>query len=292
MSPRKRIILLILIMVVIVLGVEFIAIKMLYQTAFKEQADDLRDVVVSQARLIEAVARFDSRYNKTYPAGANEATLSQVIDAHKHYKGFGQTGEFALAKRQGDNVVFILNQRHSNFQKPNPIPFNSKLAEPMRLALSGQSGIIVGLDYRGEKVLAAYEPVALLNLGIVAKVDMTEIHAPFIKAGLICGLFGIIAIMIGTVIFMKITEPLIKYLHDTVAELQNALADVNQLSGLLPICAYCKKIRDDKGYWNQIEAYLQKHTEAEFSHGICPDCEKKIYADLDKRKQEKQGGLH
>jgi len=289
MNPRKRIFLLILIMVVIVLGVEAIALKMLYKTAFKEQTEDLRDIVVSQARLIEAVARFDSRYSKTYPAGANEATLSQVIDAHKNYKGFGQTGEFTLAKRQGDDIVFILNQRHSNLQKPKPIPFNSKLAEPMQLALAGHSGTIVGLDYRGEKVLAAYEPVALLNWGIVAKVDMAEVRAPFIKAGLICGLFGIIAIMIGTVIFIKVTEPLIVKLHDTIAELQNALADVNQLSGLLPICAYCKKIRDDKGYWNQIEAYLQKHTEAEFSHGICPDCEKKIYADLDKRKLKMQG---
>jgi hypothetical protein len=290
MSPRKRIILLILIMGVIVLGVEAIAFKMLYQTSFKEQAEDLRDIVVSQARVIEAVARFDSLYsNKTYPAGADEATLSQVIDAHKYYKGFGKTGEFTLAKRQGDNIVFILNQRHSNLQNSNPIPFNSKLAEPMRQALSGHSGTIVGLDYRGEQVLAAYEPVVPLNWGIVAKVDMTEVRAPFIKAGLICGLFGIMAIIIGTVIFMKITEPLIKYLHDTIAELQNALADVNQLSGLLPICAYCKKIRDDKGYGNQLEAYLQKHTEAEFSHSICPDCEKRMYADLDRRKLEKQG---
>jgi hypothetical protein len=291
MSPRKRIILLILIMVVIVVGIEAIAITMLYRTAFKEQAEDLQDIAISQARLIEAMARFDSLHGKTHPAGTNETTLSQVIDAHKRYKGFGQTGEFALAKRQGDNIVFIFNQRHSNFQKPQPIPFNSRLAEPMRLALSGHSGTIVGLDYRGEKVLAAYEPVALLNWGIVAKVDMAEVRAPFIKAGLICGLFGIIAILIGTIIFVKVTEPLIVKLHDTVAELQNALVNVNQLRGLLPICAYCKKIRDDKGYWNQIEAYLQKHTEAEFSHGICPDCEEKLYADLDKRKQEKQGGL-
>jgi hypothetical protein len=287
MSPRKRIILLILIMVAAVLGVEVIAVTMLYRTAFKEQAEDLHDIVVSQARLIEAMARFDSRYSKTYPSGVNEATLSKIKDAHKHYKGFGQTGEFTLAKREGDNIVFILDQRHSDLQNPQPIPFNSRLAEPMRLALSGHSGIIIGLDYRGEKVLAAYEPVALLNWGIVAKVDMAEIRAPFIKAGLICGLLGISAIMIGTVIFIKVTEPLIVKLHDTIAELKNALADVNQLSGLLPICAYCKKIRDDKGYWNQIEAYLQKHTEAEFSHGICPDCEKKFYADLDKRKQEK-----
>jgi len=287
MSPRKRIILLILIMVVIVLGVELIAFKMLYQTSFKEQAEDLQDIVVSQARLIEAMARFTALHGKTYSSGVNEATLSQIKDAHKHYKGFGQTGEFTLAERQGDNIVFILDQRHSDLQNLKTIPFNSKLAEPMRLALSGQSGIIIGLDYRGEKVVAAYEPVALLNWGIVAKTDMAEIRAPFIKAGLVCGLFGLSAIVIGTVIFIKVTEPLIVKLHDTIAELKNALADVNQLSGLLPICAYCKKIRDDKGYWNQIEAYLQKHTEAEFSHGICPDCEKNFYTDLDKRKQEK-----
>ena len=62
-----------------------------------------------------------------------------------------------------------------------------------------------------------------------------------------------------------------------VASLKEALANVKTLSGLLPICASCKKIRDDKGYWNQIEAYIGKHTDAEFSHSICPDCRKKLY---------------
>ena len=62
-----------------------------------------------------------------------------------------------------------------------------------------------------------------------------------------------------------------------VVELQGALARVKSLSGLLPICAGCKKIRDDKGYWNQVEGYIQKHTEATFSHGMCPDCMKKFY---------------
>ena len=57
-----------------------------------------------------------------------------------------------------------------------------------------------------------------------------------------------------------------------VQELQEALGRVKTLSGLLPICAGCKKIRDDRGYWTQIEAYLQAHSEAEFSHGLCPDC--------------------
>ncbi len=62
--------------------------------------------------------------------------------------------------------------------------------------------------------------------------------------------------------------------------LEKTLLEVKVLRGILPICASCKKIRDDKGYWNQIEAYLSKHTEADFSHGICPDCAEKLYSDL------------
>lgn len=65
-----------------------------------------------------------------------------------------------------------------------------------------------------------------------------------------------------------------------ISELQDALAKVRTLSGMLPICSSCKKIRDDKGYWNQIELYISKHSHAEFSHGICPQCAKKLYPDL------------
>ena len=62
-----------------------------------------------------------------------------------------------------------------------------------------------------------------------------------------------------------------------ITELQQALSEVKALSGLLPICSSCKKIRDDKGYWNQIEAYIAEHTEAQFSHGLCPECARKLY---------------
>jgi YesN/AraC family two-component response regulator len=65
-----------------------------------------------------------------------------------------------------------------------------------------------------------------------------------------------------------------------VSELQAALAKVKLLSGLLPICASCKKIRDDQGYWTQIEVYIRDHSEAEFSHGICPTCAKTLYPEF------------
>jgi hypothetical protein len=66
----------------------------------------------------------------------------------------------------------------------------------------------------------------------------------------------------------------------TVDRLENSLAEVKTLSGLLPICAECKNVRNDKGYWQQIEVYLSEHSEADFSHGICPNCMKKLYPEL------------
>ena len=62
-----------------------------------------------------------------------------------------------------------------------------------------------------------------------------------------------------------------------IAELEQALAEIKTLQGILPICASCKKIRDDKGSWNQIEAYIHAHSDAQFSHGICPDCLETLY---------------
>jgi PAS domain S-box-containing protein len=64
-----------------------------------------------------------------------------------------------------------------------------------------------------------------------------------------------------------------------IGELQDALAKVKSLSGLLPICASCKKIRDEVGKWHLLEVYIRNHTEADFSHGICPDCRKRLYPD-------------
>jgi len=69
--------------------------------------------------------------------------------------------------------------------------------------------------------------------------------------------------------------------ENLISKLQHALSEVKQLSGFLPICSSCKKIRDDEGYWNQIEAYIKAHSEVEFSHSLCPDCAKKLYPEWD-----------
>ncbi|ROQ91202.1 transporter substrate-binding domain-containing protein [Desulfosoma caldarium] len=73
-----------------------------------------------------------------------------------------------------------------------------------------------------------------------------------------------------------------------IQELREALENVRKLRGLLPICAYCKKIRDDQGYWNQLESYITQHAEVTFTHSVCPECSKKIYAELKAFKSAEQ----
>jgi len=69
-------------------------------------------------------------------------------------------------------------------------------------------------------------------------------------------------------------------LADRVSELEQALGQVKQLQGLLPICSYCKKVRDDQNYWQQVEAYISHRTEVRFSHGVCPDCYERARREL------------
>ena len=278
MGPKQRVVLLVTIMAVIVLAVEATTITILYNTAIQQTLTRLQETAQSQARLIEAITRFNRGHHEENII--KHITLQQLRDAHKHYAGFGKTGEFTLAEKQDNTIVFLLAHRHFDLENPRPVPFNSHLAAPMHQALSGLSGTIIGPDYRDETVVAAYEPVQELNLGIVAKIDIAEVRRPFILASIISGSIAILLIIGGSILFIKLTNPLIKRLSETINKLQAALANVKTLRGLLPICASCKKIRDDKGYWKQIEGYIAEHSEADFSHGICPECAKELFPEF------------
>ncbi|GJL57123.1 MAG: hypothetical protein NPIRA02_42550 [Nitrospirales bacterium] len=206
------------VMILACLASASVAITLLYQTAFEEERARLAEMTHTQARLMEAVARFDQQYSEQdHPEGSAAATLSQIIDAHKHNKGFGQTGEMTLARQVGDQIVWLLTHRHSDLSQPKPLPLSGKLAEPMRRALSGKAGTIVAPDYRGEIVLAAYEPVALLKLGLVSKIDIQEIRAPFIQAGVVTGIAGISIIMLGGFLLFQLSHPIIKQLEESEA---------------------------------------------------------------------------
>ncbi len=74
-----------------------------------------------------------------------------------------------------------------------------------------------------------------------------------------------------------------------ISELHKALREIKTLKGFLPICASCKKIRDDQGYWNQLEAYISKHSDAILTHGVCPQCAESYRAEIETLRQEKNG---
>lgn len=208
---RKQILRMIVIMAAVAIAVGAISIWLLYSAALNEKRTDLIQIVQSQARLISAVARFDAEHSRNdHPGGSAAATLSQVIDAHERISGFGETGEFILARRQGDNIVFLLRHRRFDRDPPQPVAWSAAAAEPMRRALQGVTGTLIGPDYRGATVLAGHVPVAELNIGLVAKIDLAELRRPFVNAGMASAGGAIIIIVLGTAIFRRVSAPLLE----------------------------------------------------------------------------------
>ena len=215
MNEKRRIFFLIFTMLSSTLIITSLSIFLLYQTAINEEKVRLTEIAASQARLIESVARFDEIHSQNFPGGAGEATLSQVKEAYENYEIFrGKTGEFTLARKENGYIVFLIRQQQDNHELPQPVKYDSDLAEPMRQALSGNSGTIIGLDYQGDVVLAAYEPVDILKLGIVAKIDLAEIRSPYYRAVILSfgGLLFVLAVSLF--LFLRIGTPIISELHE------------------------------------------------------------------------------
>jgi PAS domain S-box-containing protein len=219
MHERYRVALLILIMTGVVFGVGAVLFVVLYTASLNQQRERLSEIANTQARLIEAIARSDqANYGLTHTSEETFAySLGQVREAQSNIKGLGKTGEFTLAQFQDNHIVYLMTSRHFDPTHPAIISLYSKLAQPMRRALNGETGTMTGLDYRGVKVLAAYEPVGIYDLGIVAKIDLTEIRAPFIRAGLIAGALALALVTVGTLLFWRITTPLLRRLEENEA---------------------------------------------------------------------------
>jgi len=205
---RSKLIWLALTMFVAVLLASGTGGYILYETSITATAQRLTVTAKSNARLIEAIALSDQQHAEIMHPG--DATLESSLDhmkaAYEQFK-FGRSGEFTLAKKQGNQIVFIIRSHLAEMDIPDPVSFDENdKAEPMRMALSGKSGWMIGNDYRGTNVMAAYEPVDILNLGIVAKIDMSEIREPFIKASIIIISLAVLVSLIALRIFYKVSS--------------------------------------------------------------------------------------
>lgn len=218
-DARKRFWFLILIMQAVGILVTGVVTYTLYRHNLEENKAMLVMSAASQARMIESIAEYNL---KTAIAAKTEgarrvamaATLEQVVEAHKKYSGFEETGEFNLARRVGGQISFILRHRRDVIEPKFTVPFDSDLAEPMRRALGGRSGTMVGKDHRGNQVLAAYESMAGLGLGIVAKIDLAEIRAPFVRASLLAAGIASVILLLATFLFLRVSNPVIAQIEE------------------------------------------------------------------------------
>ncbi len=224
MSDRTRFLFLMAIMVGVACLIGGIAVYFLYQTALEQEAVQLRENVMGQARFMESVAKVDAQQSQELSRLADQdfgpitrscrdnprrASLDQIRHAQSQYQGIDAGSERLLAQRVNDTIVFLWSHRGQTFDQPAPIPWDSNLAEPMRRALSGQSGSMIGVDDHGRKMLAAYEPVALLHLGLVATIDIAVFQRPFRQAGGMVIGFGLVTLGLGAAIFSWTGGPLL-----------------------------------------------------------------------------------
>lgn len=199
---------LIAVMVVLVVLITTVSVYRLYNIGFEEQKKRLTELAHSRAVMIDGFIEHEQVEN--IEQNAAEEVLKKLIFADTKFEGFGETGEYTLAKLNQDKIHFLLRHRHKEVNRMKSVSMGSTLAEPMCRALNGKTGTLVGLDYRGELVLAAHEPLKSVNWGIVAKIDLAEIQAPYIQEGIYGLIGGIILILIGSSMVLYLIHPLVK----------------------------------------------------------------------------------
>ncbi|MDH3636062.1 MAG: PAS domain S-box protein [Gammaproteobacteria bacterium] len=215
-----------LIMATATLLVSAVSIISLYNTAIEQHRLRLIETVNRQARLIESIAEIDLRQFDNVSKKEQLDIVQKITEAQGGFKKIGESGEFVLARRDNNRIVFLMKLRHAQPDTLESIPINGDLGEPMRRALAGESGAMPAFDYRGEKVLAAYEPLSILGLGLVAKIDRSEIRAPFVRAGLLAVAIAMFIIFIASRFFLRISRPLEETI-DRQAETFQILAETS-----------------------------------------------------------------
>lgn len=225
---KRKAILLMALMAIVAITVAGVTLVVLYQAAWQSQQMRLGEMAKNQAKMLEVIAQQRIDDNPNLPAGSTfQSTIKLMQEAGQHFQGFGESGgEFTLGRLKDNRIEILLNKRHNNNGEVMYVEQNTNLAQPMRRALAGKSGVMTGLDYDGVEVLAAYEPVNIYQLGLVAKINLAEFKKPFIRAGIIAALVGSIFILIGSLLFRRISTTMIRSAEESELQLDVILDTV------------------------------------------------------------------
>ncbi|MDD5307623.1 MAG: type IV pili methyl-accepting chemotaxis transducer N-terminal domain-containing protein [Deltaproteobacteria bacterium] len=164
-------------------------------------------------------------------------------------------------------------------------PGREELLRSTRVILSHEPAFLDGMD----AIVLAYDEAANAKVRELQRTDLVLTAIVLLVIALVAiFVFERAAAMVGRQ-YAEI-HAIAEEKTRLAAEMQAALDEVKQLSGLLPVCAWCRKVRDDKGYWTRIEAYVEKHSNAVFSHGMCPECLEKNYPQIAAKLAEPEDG--
>ena len=197
-----------------------VCIWTLYHEAVKRQKTHLARELAEQ---VDALEDFGRTCNWD-----TEKTLKYFRDARgAEHDVVGDTGEFVIAERDGNSMRFLFRSRSPNETSPS-VPFESDLVEPLRRALSGQTGTMFATDCRGKKVFAAYSPVPHTPWGFIVKIEAAEVWAPALNTTVVLGAITLVLVVVGSVLIMIVGRPLIQELESQIVEHQQAEEKLEQ----------------------------------------------------------------
>ena len=218
---KRRLALLAGIMVLLTVVVAVFATSLLYQIMEEHKGLSMRDFLDSQAAIISVVDG-DNRLVERSTSWLNSRAISldQIDRSLRKFSFHHSHEEFLLAAEQ-DGMIHFRAVSGRRIRPGDPlelaIPIHSSQAVPMQRALRGESGVMIGPDYRGEQVLAAYRPITVHDqpMGMVYKIDIKELRAPYIRGGTIVGLVGLMLIGLGLLVFIRIGDPMIREIQES-----------------------------------------------------------------------------
>jgi len=225
--------LLVVIMAAVTMAVVGSALVFLYRASIAQTRVALRDMLVSEVALIESVAEFDARYFRDRPAMvATNETIQRVVKALKQTVRDKAREEFVLVWRQGGRIEAASARNDYDLTHPLLIPATGA-GQVERMAVGERRGVMVGVDRKGDTVLAAFAPIPILHAGLLVKLKMAEVRAPFIRAAGIALSLAVFLVTAGAVLLLRLTNPLIRRLQVSESQ-QRAVLD-HVLDGIITI---------------------------------------------------------
>lgn len=235
MRDHHRLLLLILIMTFVVITAGSIGIYFLYQAAFKQQQMHLSGFAKSYSGLL--ASSVDSGFDSTQNNKIGTQTLNLLESMDKRRFGFGESSELLVARKSGDEIIFLENSRQSVKPENGSMVSQSPALAQMKQALNGESGVGLSKDFDGVTILGAYEPVQYFGWGVVVQIALYEIQRPFMNAILLAAAVAMIAILTGTIMFFRVTDPIIT----------NAAANLARIRAIVETAIDAVITIDDKG---------------------------------------------